>query len=456
MSRAASAAVMAPADAAEPVPYTVAGPRITRLAHRLAQAAPTEHSALTAEFWTTVEQEGTPLIEALDDDPHHRAVTFLWRGHRATRQVLLLANGLTDPDDLAGSLLTPLPGTEIWYLTRRLRADHRGSYRLVADVSTGPLPGAEESLRARLRGLAVHAAPDPHNRMPLPGRGRSAGSSLFELPLSPPQPWRDPRPDAPRGTVERHRSPGSALGDQHSTWVYRPPSDTAAGPLDVLVLPDGEMWFGALGLAHTLDALLAERRIPPLLVLAPDASGPAAWWLGHHTHDDYADFLTDELLTWAATHWPVTADPRRTVVAGQGLGGTAALHTCLRRPERFGGALAQSPAHRSAAHRPAADRPAGTRSPAARPARDRLPGAPGAAHGEPSWPSQWFAPPHRGSARIHLDITRQDAATEPGPALPELLRRCGHTVTWQEFNGGPDYACWRGGLADGLISLLGS
>jgi len=443
VSRAASSTVMPPpADASEPVPYTVTSPRLARLTHRLEQAGPAEHRVLAAEFWAMAERDGTPLIEPLDDDPHHRAVTFLWRGHRATRQVLLLANGLTDPDDLAGSLLSPLPGTEIWYLTRRLRVDHRGSYRMVADISPGPLPSAEGPLRARLQGLAAHAGPDPHNRTPLPGRDGSAASSRYELPLSPPQPWRDPRPEAPRGTVEYHRSPGATLGDQHTTWVYRPPSGTAAGPLDVLVLPDGELWFSALGLAHTLDALLAERRIPPLLVLAPDASGPSGWWQERDTHDDYADFLADDLMSWAAARWPVTTDPRRVVVAGQDLGGTAALHTVLRRPERLGSALAQSPA---AGNTGAARAGAGA----------------GAAHGAPSWPSRWFTPPPRGRVRIHLDIPLDDArrkedGTEPGPPLHDLLLRGGHTVTRQEFNGGPDYACWRGGLADGLIALLGS
>lgn len=431
MSRAASFAVTAPADASEPVPYTVTSPHLARFTQRLEQAGPAEHSVLEAEFWAGVERDGTPLIEPLDDDPDHRAVTFLWRGHRATRQVLLLAKGLTDPDDLAGSRLAPLPGTEIWYLTHRLRADHRGSYRLVADISPGPLPSAEGPRHARLRGLALHAMPDPHNRTPLPDSAVSAGSSLYELPLSPAQPWREPRPDVARGSVQSHRSPGATLGDQHTTWVYGPPSGSAGGPLDVLVLPDGERWFGALGLAHTLDALLAEGRIPPLLVLAPDAAGPSGWWQERDTHDAYADFLADDLMSWAAARWPVTAEPRRTVVAGQHLGGTAALHSCLRRPERFGGALAQSPAPRS--H--------------------------GAGRGEPSWPSQWFASPRVGQARIHLDVARQDvqeAGAESGPALHELLRRCGHTVTSQEFNGGLDYACWRGGLADGLISLFGS
>lgn len=109
MSRAASFAVTAPADASEPVPYTVTSPHLARFTQRLEQAGPAEHSVLEAEFWAGVERDGTPLIEPLDDDPDHRAVTFLWRGHRATRQVLLLAKGLTDPDDLAGSRLAPCP-----------------------------------------------------------------------------------------------------------------------------------------------------------------------------------------------------------------------------------------------------------------------------------------------------------------------------------------------------------
>lgn len=92
-------------------------------------------------------------------------------------------------------------------------------------------------------------------------------------------------------------------------------------------------------------------------------------------------------------------------------------------------------------------------------AQSPAPRSHGAYRGEPSWPSQWFASPRVGQARIHLDVARQDvqeAGAESGPALHELLRRCGHTVTSQEFNGGLDYACWRGGLADGLISLFGS
>ncbi|MFG2780551.1 hypothetical protein ACGFY7_22220 [Streptomyces prunicolor] len=40
--------------------------------------------------------------------------------------------------------------------------------------------------------------------------------------------------------------------------------------------------------------------------------------------------------------------------------------------------------------------------------------------------------------------------------LYDTLRSAGHTVTRTEFNGGHDYACWHGALADGLVRLLGT
>lgn len=40
-------------------------------------------------------------------------------------------------------------------------------------------------------------------------------------------------------------------------------------------------------------------------------------------------------------------------------------------------------------------------------------------------------------------------------ALYDTLRRTGHQVTYNEYNGGHDYACWHVALADGLVRLLG-
>ncbi|MFE7610028.1 enterochelin esterase [Streptomyces celluloflavus] len=424
------------AAADRPLPRPAAGPRITRLAHRLDTAAPDERTALVADFWAAAERSGTPLVEPLDGDPDHRAVTFLWRGHRATRQVLLLANRLMDRDHLAGSLLTRLPGTDIWYRTQRLRADHRGSYRIVADLTPGPPPAGGGPLQDRLRALTAHAAPDPLNPGRIPGRWGAPDSSVFALPQAPPQPWHARRADAPRGTAERHRLPGATLGDERDIWVYVPPGHAAAAPLDVLVLSDGDMWFGALGIQHTLDALIADRAIPPLLVLSPDAVDNATRWRELGARDPWADFLAHTLLPWAADRWPLTADPARTVVAGQSLGGLAALYACLRHPGRFGNALAQSP---SLWWRPGMPR-----------------GVPKAMTGGVPWLAQQFADAGPRAVRVHLDVgLHEGAMVDYSRTLHDILRAGDYRVTRTEFNGGHDYACWRGGLADGLVSLLG-
>lgn len=112
------------ARAADAAPRPVTGPRMARLARQLEVARDAARDALTEAFWDGVTHTGTPLVEALDDAPGHRAVTFLRRGHRATRQVLLMATGIGDRDRRADTLFHHLPGTDVWYLGYRLRADH--------------------------------------------------------------------------------------------------------------------------------------------------------------------------------------------------------------------------------------------------------------------------------------------------------------------------------------------
>ncbi|MGA6174787.1 enterochelin esterase domain-containing protein [Streptomyces sp. NPDC012600] len=456
-------------DAADTAPWPVIGPRIARLARQVEGARDAAaRSALTEAFWAEAARTGVPLVEELDDAPGHRAVTFLWRGHRATRRVLLLAPGIGDPDRLAGSLLHQLPGTDVWYLGYRLRADHRASYRMVADISAGPAPTDPALLQRRLLALRAHAGPDPLNQDRIPARWRTAQGSVLALPDAPPQPWTARRADIPRGTVERHTVPAGVLGVERDVWVYLPPdavpyrpassyrptspyrSASGAGERDrlpLLVLCDGDMWFGRLGFQDTLDALIADGALPPLVVLAPDAADPVTRRLELGGRESYASFLADEVVPWAGARWPLTARAELTAVAGQGLGGMTALYAGLTRPERFGRVVAQSP---SLWWRPALD--PGVRAPdavgtpwlatLAAGLRDGLPedggqGAPGAV--------------------VHFDVgLHEGALAEHSEALRAVLRARGHRVTRTVHNGGHDYACWRGFLADALVDLLGT
>ncbi|MEV2216032.1 enterochelin esterase [Streptomyces sp. NPDC050997] len=421
-------------------PVRITGPQVARFVDRLAEASDdTRRAALTAEFWNEVDRLGTPLVEELEGEPGHRAVTFLWRGHRATRQVLLLGNRIIDREHLAGSLLEHVPGTDIWHLALRLRADHRGSYRMAADISTREPPADPVELQQRLRSLSAHAARDPLNRRPLPTRWHPSDSSVFALPHAPAPPWTERRGKVPAGRVERHRLAAAALDKDRDVWVYLPPGHERAGssPLPVLVLCDGDMWFGRLGLGHTLDALIADGTLPPLAVLAPDAVDRATRRRDLGGHDRFVSFLADELLPWAAGRWPLTTDPRRTVVAGQSLGGVTALHAAYLRPERFGNVLAQSA---SLWWRPGLP-PQGPSKPTE--------------HGVP-WLVTRYAAAGPRPITVHLDVgLHEGTMVDDSRALYDVLRTAGHRVTYDEYNGGHDYACWHIALADGLIRLLG-
>ncbi|MYR41882.1 enterochelin esterase [Streptomyces sp. SID5910] len=419
-------------------PARVTGPRVARLLEETDGADGARRAALTAAFWSEAERLGTPLVEELDDGPGHRAVTFLWRGHRATRQVLWCGNRITDRGRLAGSLLERVPGTDVWHLGLRLRADHRGSYRLAADISPKEPPTDPAALQQRLRSLSAHAAADPLNHRTVATRWQLADSSVFALPDAPPQPWAGRRGTVPAGRVERHRVPGAAPVGDRDAWVYLPPGQDRSGePLPVVVLCDGDMWFGRLGLDGTLDALIADGALPPLAVVAPDAVDRRTRWRDLGGREPFVAFLADELLPWAAGRWPLTTDPGRTVVAGQSLGAMTALYAGLLRSDRFGAVLAQSA---SLWWRPGLPPPSGRKPPV---------------YGTPWLAARYAAAPAR-PVRVHLDVgLHEGSMVGHTRALYDTLRSAGYEVTRDEFNGGHDYACWHGALADGLVRLLG-
>ncbi|MFH8489689.1 enterochelin esterase [Streptomyces longisporoflavus] len=390
------------------------------------------------EFWADAARRGTPLVEPVDGEPGHRDVTFLWRGHRATRQVLLLAEGITDRADLAASLLDPLPGTDIWHLTYRLRADHRGSYRMAADISPGEPPASAELRLQRLLSLSAHAAPDPLNPLRMQGRWPDRAASVYELPPAPARPGAEPPAGTPRGRVERHRLPAGVLGAEREVWTYLPPGGPAA-ELPVLVMCDGDMWFGRLALQDRLDALIAAGALPPLAVLAPDAVDRATRRREMGEPDALVRFLADELLPWAAGRWPLTTDPARTLVAGQGLGGLVCLYAGFLRPERFGNVLAQSAPLTGTVY---GDVSAG-------PAVDLL--RLGSRLG-----SRLGAGASRLPVAVRLDVGLREAEIlDHHRELYEMLHSRGCRVTLNEYNGGHDCACWEAGLTEGLAGLLG-
>ncbi|MFG2093576.1 enterochelin esterase [Streptomyces sp. NPDC048612] len=378
----------------------------------------------TGDFWAGVRRRGTPLVAP---DPaagaEHVAVTFLWRGTDRTRAVQVLPNKLADPRDPGANLMERAPGTDIWHWTVRLRHDWRGTYDLFVDEGGGPEPGGADYWRW----LRTQRRTDPHNTRALPRRWGGEPVPYAELSGAPAAVDWEPRPGIPRGTVSEHTVHSGHLGADRRFWLYQPPGTAPeTTELPVLVLLDGEHWQPRLGVAHLLDNLIADGRIPPLAAVLPDSVDAGTRWTDLTCRPEYVGFLTDELLPWVAGRLPVTGDPARTVIAGQSLGGLTAAYAAFAAPHRFGNALAQSGSF-------------------------WWPEGP-----EPEWLTARLTEAPRLPVRFWLSFGEQEWVALPAARrLRATLATAGYDDTvYREFNGGHDYLCWRTELADGLVGLL--
>jgi enterochelin esterase-like enzyme len=151
----------------------------------------------------------------------------------------------------------------------------------------------------------------------------------------------------------------------------------------------------------------------------------------------FVDFLTQELLPWIHTHYQVTRDPQRTVIGGASFGGLAALHAGIERPNCFGNVLSQSGAFWWS--------PAGEGE-----------------HEEHEWLVRQMQTLERVALRVYMEAgTLETVGAQKVPSLVDTNRRMrdclqakGATVYYAEFTGGHEWICWRGSLADGLLTLL--
>lgn len=126
--------------------------------------------------------EGTPFIEAIEGDPAHCLVTFLWRERAETHKVVVWGGpaGLDHPEN---NQMTRLLDTDLWYRTYRVQTNVRGIYSFTVDdtvTATG-----DERADGGLSFLI-----DPLNpKVSHEDAKADVIMSLLELPEAPPQPW---------------------------------------------------------------------------------------------------------------------------------------------------------------------------------------------------------------------------------------------------------------------------
>lgn len=383
-------------------------------------------------FWHEIEEEGAPLVEPIEAEPGWSLLTFLWRDRDGDTRNAFIVGG-PGHWSIREDVMRQVQGSDVWFRTYRVRSDFRGSYRLSPNDSLVDLDDVEdEDWPAR----SASFQPDPLNprrlvwpRDPEDPADRDEVRSAVELPDAPPQPWFESRLGVPSGTVEMHRIRSRILDNERRVWVYTPPGYAAGRePHGVVLLFDGSMWANTMPIAPTLDNLLAEGKAPPLVAVMV---GNVNRSVELPCHQPFVDFLTSELVPWVRQRWRVSEDPARVIAAGQSYGGLASAFAALRAPDVFGNVLGQST---SCFWKDRSDFDL-----------------------ESEWLTREFVRCPKVPIRLYLEAglieTGRHSILGKNRHLRDVLRLKGYELTYHEFNGGHDYLCWRGGLADGLIAL---
>jgi enterochelin esterase family protein len=367
-------------------------------------------------------------------------VTFVYRGDNETRTVItqgtVAGNGLPQ--------LSRLRTSDLWHRTVVAPCGVRGGYGfMVNPPSTDLYDHAEEDrLRLWLQDPA-NCRMDPFNPLTFQGGALAPRQSVVELPGAALQPWLAER-DVPHGTLAPHRFESEVLDGARVVWTYEPPGyDANAEPYPVLVLHDGYS-YAYMPIQHTLDNLIAARRIPPIIC--------AFYQWADRTPELSCDetvaraLALDLMRSWLPGRLNVTRDSIRTIIGGLSLGGLSAMFTALRHPDVFGNVLSQSG---SFWWGPGTKLPADITDSSI----------------EWEWLTHEVAKPMDGRIRAYMEVGVLESSPiggkmpdmiGPNRRMRDALRVAGHEVVgYNEFIGGHDYVCWRGSIADALIAIAG-
>lgn len=389
-------------------------------------------------WWDAVRQRGTPMVRDTGDDLVE--LIFLHRDQDA-EAVLVDLNGVTDHHSLEPAALCRHPGTDVWWWRTEVRADFRGSYCFIPlGVTADGVPpekspgvGAHREWWLDMLSRSVADATSHH-----PSHPSSWGTPLSAIHLVG-APDQSAWTAVDHGEIESEELGGeftwtsALLGNERSVWVHQLGEPAEDQPL-VIVL-DGGHWARRMPLFAAMEAT-RPKALPSCLVVLIDVIDSETRARELPCHAPFWEAVVDELIPDLAADHEFTADPDRTVVAGQSFGGLAALYAGLTRPDRFGRVITQS----GSFWWPDFDR-----------VRADEPDTDDGWLTEQVWTGQVGSQP----LWVFQQVGRLEGnMNQFNDAMREALEAADHRVTFSRFEGGHEWLCWRGGLVDGLRELL--
>jgi enterochelin esterase family protein len=391
-------------------------------------------------FWKQVTAEGTPLVESIEKDPQHQLITFLWRGTSETRNVFPIGSFKVGGRYPLDYVFHQIPLTDVWYLTVRLPTGARFTYGLSQNdplVFNGFQP--ERFATTQVDPL------NPQRWGCAPDATRYDCQSMAEITSAVPQPWIVKNPNVAAGTIEKQKIHSELLKNEHDLSIYVPAGYKAnAAPYDLVVIFDESAYLSKIPTPIILDNLVAAKKIPAAVAVLIANPSQATRNEELSPNPKFADFLAKELIPWIRTHYNITNDPGKTVVAGSSLGGLAAAYAGYKHPEVFANVLCQSGSFWWAP--------------------DHSGAIPDGVITETGWMAKQLIASSKLPLKFYIDAGSFEfdsngtggGILETSRNLRDVLLAKGYDVHYQQFVGGHDYLSWRGTFADGLMDLIGT
>jgi S-formylglutathione hydrolase FrmB len=103
--------------------------------------------------------------------------------------------------------------------------------------------------------------------------------------------------------------------------------------------------FNADGLGKLLDQAIADGKIRPLIVVAPNENTlyRGSFYINSATNGPWADFTSRELISFIDTNYRTLARPASRGIAGHSMGGNGTLRLAMQYPGTYAAAYALSP-----------------------------------------------------------------------------------------------------------------
>ena len=402
-------------------------------------------------FWTEVQRISSsgdyPIVEEIEAENGTPAkyvrLTFL---HRATgihpENVLLLANiNHVVPEEL---LFERVGQSDVYFKSVEVPRGVRFMYRI---IENDPLTRLFAAAKYGTRRHLLELDPDPlnPNRRIDPnalGDRKDFVQTWVELEGASPQPYiADRKNDCGSLIAEDHES--KMLGYSRKVFTYLPPTYDPQATYPLMILLDAGGYFSNGSLQLTLENLIAEESIPPLVVLGIDAGIKERKNQRNSEftcNPTFREFLHEELLPWFTSRYSVSVDPEQRIIAGSSFGGLFATYFAFNHPETVSHVLSQS----------------------------------GSFHwgrSDDEYPFEWlireFAFGAKRPITIYMEVGLLEGEYDWGdPAFPHqiishrhfktILDMKEYAVAYHEYRGGHEMLSWRGGIAEGLKHIFSS